>query len=167
MQYYWEKFISFWNFQNFLCKIFFIQFYSEFNPIPGRYGQILPTSQLIPRDFPMDASNELRFHVEYFLHPIQADFKKDIEKFEKLKKKEFSSDSKGSLLLKENWKKLKKNIFSLRYHTFSTCIWILHILSFLLLRFSNFLFFAIRFSSMTNFIPQPLAAEKIRRHSFW
>ena len=99
--------------------------------------------------------------------------KKKFEKFEKLKEKFLVPTPKGPPFWRKNFKKIKKSYLFLKNHAFSTWIWILHVLSFILmyityilLKIFNFPIFAIRFRSMTNFIPFPLTAKKNHQKRF-
>ena len=77
--------------------------------------------------------------------------------------------------LKKNFWKLFFSNFFVTNHTFSTWIWILHVLSFLLMyitwvlvKISNFRFFTIEFLSITKFFPWPLMARIIiKKVCFW
>ena len=86
-----------------------------FNPIPGRYGQILPTPTKIPRNFPVDTSNVLIFHDFVSLNilwvPLSPFFKKVWKFWRILKTYIFSIFTQGSPPLKKKWKNVKKWIF--------------------------------------------------------
>ena len=88
-----------------------------FNPILGRYGQILPTPPYIPHDFQVNTSNEFIFHdfvsLNILLDPLRPIFKKNL-RFWKLVKIEFSSDT-----LERKLKKILKIIFLKKSHFFN------------------------------------------------
>ena len=66
---------------------------------------------------------------QHLLPPIEAIFQKKVFKVWKIKKMFFNrSDIKGSPL----WKRIFENYFFLTNYTFSTWIWVLHVLSFFL-----------------------------------
>ena len=95
--------------------------------------------------------------------------KMSFENFEKLKKEKFYLwDTKG-----EKIEKIRKIDFFQRNHTFSTWIWFLHVLNFLLRYitwvflkiFKIFIFLGIDFPFMINFIPWPLATKIVIKYT--
>ena len=116
------------------CKFDFK--FSYINPILHEGGHFVPAHVDNPSWILSGSSNWAHISwlcsFQHFIGPIEAIFqKKFFWKFQKIKKEILLMQNQRVPLWKK-WKKIEKNKFFQENHTFSTWIWNLHVLSFLL-----------------------------------
>ena len=148
------------------------------NPIPTGGGHFWPQQPKAVWHIRSFMTGVTKIHdFVYFsicLVPMKLFLKKELWNFEKLKKKILPFRHQRVPPLEKKSKNLKIWGFFPKNHTFSTWIWILHVLSFLLRYITSVLlkifkfsfFFAMKFPLITTFNLWPLAAEIVIKEDY-